>query len=223
MEDAAPMSIIHGVADGSEQGRCFPGWNRTIGEPSGQGRALDQPHGEVGLPLMIAHRVHRDDMWVIELGRRAGLCAESGHIECRGRGSVEQDLQRHDPTQAGLPGPIDHTHPAPAELFQKFAVADARERDSPLRPLAHCGTRLRRERCREVHFGRSSQFLRDLGRQPELAQLIAKVGMLTNDSVEVRNSSLTEFFGQLGQDPGELIVPRGVEGFERHGVHGHPA
>ena len=95
--------------------------------------ALDQPHEEIRLPLVIADGVHRHDVRMIELGRRARLRPKAGDIQRRGRCRVEQDLERHDSPQAELPGTIDHPHAAPAELFQQLAVADSCQRSTAAR------------------------------------------------------------------------------------------
>ena len=85
MEDAMVMSIIHRMADRSEQRGRFPRRDGTVGEPSSQGLTLDQPHEEIRLPFVIAHREDRDDVRVIELGRGARLRTKTGHIQRRGR------------------------------------------------------------------------------------------------------------------------------------------
>ena len=136
---------------------------------------------------------------------------------------MEQDLQRHDSSQARLSGAIDDAHAAPAELFQELAVADARQRGQFLGRFVWAETRRGRKRCRGVRFDRASQFFGDLGRQPEFAQFLADLGMLTDDRVDVGISTLIELLGHLGQEAGELIVHRRSRGCEGRGFHGHPA
>ena len=50
---------------------------------------------------------------------------------------------------------------------------------------------------RGVDFDRASQFLGDLGRQPELAQLFAELGMLPNDRVDVGILTLMELLSAI--------------------------
>ena len=85
---------------------------------------LDQLHRvEVEAPLP-SDRVYRDDVRVMQLGRRLRLALEAldrlrGHAQCRG-----QHLQRDAPVERNLPRLVDDPHSAATNLAQDREVSE---------------------------------------------------------------------------------------------------
>jgi hypothetical protein len=67
---------------------------------------------------MHAEVVHLDDVGMPQPGDGLCLCAETLQVGRAGVLRRADHLQGHDPAQGGLPGLVDHSHAALAELAQ---------------------------------------------------------------------------------------------------------
>jgi hypothetical protein len=89
---------------------------------------LDELHGVVVHPLMLAHAVDRYDVAVVELARRAGLEPEPLDL-VGGQPTVPgEDLQRDAAAHRLLRGFIHDPHPAPSHLADQAEVAQLPDR-----------------------------------------------------------------------------------------------
>jgi hypothetical protein len=84
---------------------------------------VDELHYVVVNPALVADRVDRHDLLVLDLGSRQGLGLEALKATgVNGRGERE-DLERDAPAERDLLGLIDDPHSAPAHLAQQAKVA----------------------------------------------------------------------------------------------------
>ena len=102
---------------------------RSLGcEEAPQVRAVDEAHRDVEDALLLAGRVHRDHVRVIQ-GRRELRLADEALAEVVAVGQRLADhLQRDGPTERNLGGPVDHAHAATANFRFDPEVAQDRTR-----------------------------------------------------------------------------------------------
>ena len=109
--------------------------------------ALHVAHGDKEGAVGLAGLVDRDDVRVVNRGRRPRLAdeplPEPGVLGQR-RG---EQLQRDPPSQPLVGGPVDHGHPAQADLLlQQIPREPLTGRPSPRRHVSRSGRRPRRHR-----------------------------------------------------------------------------
>ena len=147
--------------------------------------------------------VDRHDVGVVEPRRRFGLGVEPRHVLRQRPRPLQEPLQRHDPAQPGLPGPVDHPHPSPAQLLEQLAIAEGRA-------VAGLGGDLARPRGprpgRSV-AGQPGHLLGDAGGGPEVAELAGQLGVVARDPVHVGGPPPPQLVGQL-------LEHRGEQGFD---------
>ena len=85
--------------------------------------ALDELHGEVVLPFMLADFVDGHDVRMIQPRRRLRLALKAGDLLRRGELPGPDALQGDDAIEADLPGLVDDAHAAAADLLQQFVIA----------------------------------------------------------------------------------------------------
>jgi hypothetical protein len=73
---------------------------------------------------LFTHRVHGDDVRVIERGGRAGLVLEPLQPLRVEHPGERQHLESHPPTKRNLFGFVDHAHAAPADLANDAKIAE---------------------------------------------------------------------------------------------------
>ena len=78
--------------------------------------ARHEPHRDEQRAVGLAGLVDRDDVRVIDRGRRPGLGDEPAPERRVRRQRRREDLQRHQPAQPLVAGPEHHRHPARADL-----------------------------------------------------------------------------------------------------------
>ena len=84
--------------------------------PRAEVHAGDQLHHDEGLPALLAGLKHLDHVGVVEPRERSRLRAKPGHLRVR-VGQVVEQLHRDSAAQLRIPGAVDHTGRAVAELF----------------------------------------------------------------------------------------------------------
>src|SRR5262249_39320683 len=145
---------------------------RAAGGEPGQRGALDVLHAEVRLAVALADVVDRQDVWVVEPGRRAGLGPEAAYLLLRGQAAAQHDLQGDDPLEAGVAGPVDDAHAAAAQLLQQAVVAEVPGGDVLRRLRVGLGGRRPGARRRADGGFRPGHLLGELDGAPELPQLV---------------------------------------------------
>ena len=89
-----------------------------------QGQAVDEFHEEVIEIILLPEIVDRHNVRMAEHGHRPGFAGKTfgeGRVAGdRGR----EDLQRHEPIEAFLPGLVDHAHPALADELQDLQLRE---------------------------------------------------------------------------------------------------
>ncbi len=175
---------------------------------------------------MLADFVHRHDLRMIEPGDRLGLGLKAGQVRRRRQLASQYHLERHDPVQAQLPRLEDDAHAAAAQLREQFVVAkqpwQASGRSVVGGHFRGCqgwrrGILLAQWRIDRAWVERSEPadfrpagaapvaggdpFGHQHGR-PQLAQIASQRRMLLRHPIDVRNSLVPQFIGQLGQQRG---------------------
>jgi hypothetical protein len=84
--------------------------------------ALQQFHGNEGLPIVFVNFVNGANVGVIEGRGCLGFALETLERLMVLRQSLRQELQGDEAMQLGVFGLIDHTHPAAAQLLQNTVV-----------------------------------------------------------------------------------------------------
>ncbi len=126
MNHPAQVGVVERVGDlGQEPAHLVHRLARGPGQQLAQMPAAHQRHHEIRDPVALAHVVDRDDVAMGQL--RPGLrFAGEAHADRRiVRHLGRQHLDRHRPVQPEVPGPVDHRHPAPADLaFDVVLMSD---------------------------------------------------------------------------------------------------
>jgi hypothetical protein len=91
--------------------------DRPAGDDLVERDAVEELHHQVGHPVVgLAVVVDVDDVRVVDAVRRARL-AEEPRPQVVGVLPRKEDLDRHDPVDQEVPGPVDDAHAARAELL----------------------------------------------------------------------------------------------------------
>ena len=126
MDDVALMGVVHGP------GQCFDKPGRGVErlrrpvQKLGQAVAVDEFQGEVRPPFRLADVIDLDDVGMPQAGHGLGFLAKALEL-LRPRVRPGQDhLQGHEPIEPDLPGLVDDTHAAAAELAEDLVIGDHR-------------------------------------------------------------------------------------------------
>src|SRR5262249_61023500 len=87
-------------------------------DPLRKAAAIDKLQREVRQSVVLAHFIDLHDAGMLQMGDRFSLGGEAGQLFCSGMRAGENHFQSHHAIEARLPGFIDHTHSAAAELLQ---------------------------------------------------------------------------------------------------------
>jgi hypothetical protein len=99
----------------------------------GQRPAFEEFHAEELLAVVFADLVDRDDVRVVQVGRRLGFGLEALEFGFGGELAGANHLQRDDAVEGPVARLIDDPHAAAGDGFQQFVVAEAA-------PLQHLRT-----------------------------------------------------------------------------------
>ena len=108
------MGVMDGLGRLGDQFGRGTGSIFVVVEPIGQAAALDELHGEVLLPLVLADLVDRDDARVVELGDGLGLVLEPAELNVAGEDAGPDHLQGHLTIERHLASKVHDPHAAPA-------------------------------------------------------------------------------------------------------------
>src|ERR1051325_7093401 len=97
---------------------------RLVLNQFGKAAARHVVHGKVMPTLALADIVDRDNIRVLQAGRRLRFGAKTLHEYITGKFSEEQRLDRHDPIQAPLPRPINDPHPTARDFFDQLVITE---------------------------------------------------------------------------------------------------
>jgi hypothetical protein len=95
-----------------------------LGQDLRQRLPLDELHGVVGDLLFDAHPIDGDYIGMGEATRNLGLAHETPHRLAVGRETCRQHLHCDLPVHGALPGLVDDSHAAPADLTQELIIAE---------------------------------------------------------------------------------------------------
>lgn len=93
-------------------------------QPFGERLALDELHGEEGLPRMFADEVDLHDVRIAELAHRAGLAQEALHHFRLMRQCFAHQLDGDMPLQGSFVALVDDAHAAATELADDLVMPD---------------------------------------------------------------------------------------------------
>jgi hypothetical protein len=101
-----------------------PRRDRQRGEPPGEAAALDEPHAEEALAVVLANLVDRDDSRMVPMRDRLDLVLEAAQF-CRVRQQAGLDhLEGDGSVQADLSGLVNDPHAASAEFLLELVIAE---------------------------------------------------------------------------------------------------
>ena len=122
------MRIVYRPRQRLQQRRGLLGREGFARELRCEVTAVHKLQHQAGLAVVLADLVDLHDVGVLQAGRRLGLTPEAGQLLGVGLVAGSQQLQGHDPIQGHLPGLVDHTHSAAAQLRQEFITPGSRLR-----------------------------------------------------------------------------------------------
>lgn len=126
MDYAASVGIGDGGGDFGEQLDGGEWRERTTPKSLGEVLALDERHGEVGLPRELPHVEDGDDALMIERGGGGRFGAEARQVFGGGELAGQYRLERDFAIEAGVVSAIDDAHAAAAQLGEDCIGADLR-------------------------------------------------------------------------------------------------
>ena len=125
MENSLPMCVAHRPRHPGEQAHALTRIFSQGRPDRAQTPAGREFHAEKGNAFLgLAHLVDREDVRVIEAGRRLRFPPKTGQSLGRFRLVTQDAFHRHDPAGVLLPRAIDHTHPAAPDFFEDFVLAE---------------------------------------------------------------------------------------------------
>jgi hypothetical protein len=89
-----------------------------------QGHTFHELHDHKGAPLFFADVVNGADIRMVQCRSGFGFAPKTFQRLRIARQIVRQKLKRDEASQAGIFGPVDHTHPATPELLDDAVVRD---------------------------------------------------------------------------------------------------
>ena len=116
MDVAGPMDRVEAGGGPRDQVGGVPGGQRTVvADQLLEIVTVDQPHRQVGDASALARGVDRDDVGVLDRGRRSHLLQEPGT-----HGEIVEELrrdhlQRDDPLELQVGGAVDDAHATAAD------------------------------------------------------------------------------------------------------------
>ena len=124
VENSAHVSVMNGIGRLDHQGHDGAMVVAVRDELLREVAPDDQLHAEVALTFVLADFIHGDDVGVVEKRDGLGLVLEPTQL-----GVVRQEpglhhLEGNRPVETDLPGPVDHAHAAPPQLFFQQVVAE---------------------------------------------------------------------------------------------------
>src|SRR5262249_2923432 len=108
-----------------------------------QTAGLDQLHAEKRSAVLFADLVNLDDVRMLQACDRLGLSLEAPQLARPRMGPGQNHLERDEPIEPEVPGPVHDAHRAPAEFAEHFVSGDVRTGYSS--PGLSEGLRRRRE------------------------------------------------------------------------------
>jgi hypothetical protein len=130
MDDQTLVRVLHRGTDLPEQRQPFGNSEVPLAAIIEQAFPFDQFHDEIGKAVLGRASVEDPcDVGMIQAGQDSSLAFEAPQDEIRIHPPADE-LQRGEPLEALVPAdcPVNHTHPAMADLFEKLVGT---------RPAAH--------------------------------------------------------------------------------------
>ncbi len=124
MDDPLGVGGIQRVGDLDRQVQDLRRLHRLSADAVLECLALQQLHGDEGLPLVLVDVVDRADVGVVEGGGGLGLAPEPLEGDPIAEELLGQELQGNGPVEAGVLGLVDDTHPSAAKLLEDPVVGD---------------------------------------------------------------------------------------------------
>ena len=125
MQHAQPVRVVHRLGDGAQQDRGVARRRYACRiQALQQAATVHQLHRVVDQPAVLAHLVHDYDIGMLQQCCVLRLVAESCDEFLRGPLPRRQKLDRNVAVEAALARAIDQAHPALADQFQQFVVAE---------------------------------------------------------------------------------------------------
>jgi hypothetical protein len=124
VNDALFMGELERLADGRDDREGSFGCQTPLAQQLTEGGSVDVFHEQEEHAVGFAEIVHRNDIGMVQPGQGLGLALEPlGETRIR-TFFRQEDLERHDPVQCGLPGLVDYAHAALTKHLDDFEVGE---------------------------------------------------------------------------------------------------
>ena len=136
VQDAVTMRLVQRLGDGHTVARDLARrWRRVQGALE-QVLSFQVLEREVGSPLVLAYRVDRDDVCVVEGCRDGRLPKEGASRRAAPEGLWSKNLQRHFSPEGDVASEVHHPHAPSPEHANELEVIDGRAHPERGRPKA---------------------------------------------------------------------------------------
>ena len=122
MDDAVLVGVVNGLGQRRHKLSRGAGRPRRTAKMLGQAAAGQKLHREERVALAFADFVNLDDVQMLQTRGGAGLSMKACQLFFPCERSRQHHLERHDPVEPKLVGPVDNPHPAPADLLQDLVA-----------------------------------------------------------------------------------------------------
>src|SRR4030095_894144 len=128
MQHAPLVREMNCLGNGPEQLRRLTCWQGTLAHEFRQISTVNQLHRKIGLSLMLADLMNRNDVRMAQA--RGRLCFAIKTLEKRrvSKRTREQRLYGHRSIETQLSRAINHAHAASGDFTQQLVVAQAGKR-----------------------------------------------------------------------------------------------
>ena len=124
VQNSAHVGVLNGVGRLDHQGHDGAMVIAERGELLREVAPDDELHAEVALTFVLADFIDGDDAGVVEKRDGLGLVLKPTQLGVVGQEPGLHHLEGDRPVEADLPGPVDHAHAAPPQLFLQQVVAE---------------------------------------------------------------------------------------------------
>src|SRR5262245_62899313 len=113
MKDRVFVGVLNGLGDDPQVTGGLERGQRVLAHPFRESLPLDIVHREVGLSLVFARLMNRNNVRMLQAGSSGSLRSETPDEIRRGESPKEQQLQGNDAVETELARLVNHSHAAP--------------------------------------------------------------------------------------------------------------
>ncbi len=128
MDDPGLVGDVDGPGQRSDQLTGLSGWHRPLGQFVGETAPIDEFERKIGLPVVLANRVNRDDILMPQPGDGASLGPQPFKLLRSRSQPFRKRLDRHETIEFLVSRLVHNPHAAAANLPDDLESCDRRER-----------------------------------------------------------------------------------------------